>query len=393
MATVLVTDAKQRKSVPIIRSLGRRGIRVVAGDDSRFSMGCYSRYCSQGYLYPSPDATPEHFMDWLLTQAQRRAFEVLFPIDERTLNVVTRHLEALSSLVHVPVVAHSTYLLARDKGKTLALAQRLGIPCPRTAIVETFDQLELINDIWEFPLVIKPRQSSGSRGLAYVTNPEELQSTYARIHGAYPYPLVQEFIPPGGDTLGVEILMNRQGEPKATFVHRRLREYPVSGGPSTLRESIWAPDLVELGISLLKAMGWFGVAMVEFKTDPRDGKPKLMEVNPKFWGSIALPIAAGVDFPYLLYRLALKEDVAPVTSYRVGVRCRWLFPGDLLHFFCNPKRFHLQPSFFQFWDKNLYYDLIDWDDLGPLGGMVFHALSSLSKPEFWKKYLSGNRSQ
>jgi len=392
MATVLVTDAKQRKSVPIIRSLGRRGLRVIAGDDSRFSMGCHSRYCAQGLVYPSPDETPERFLEWLLGQARRRAFEVLFAIDERTLNVVTRHLEALSSLALAPVVAHPTYLLARDKGKTLALAQELGIPCPRTAVVEAAGQLETIAATWEFPLVIKPRRSSGSRGLVYVSTPEEFPSSYKRVDGAYPQPLVQEFIPPGGDALGVEILMNRQGEPRAAFVHRRLREYPVAGGPSTLRESIWAPDLVELGVKLLKAMGWFGVAMVEFKTDPRDGQPKLMEVNPKFWGSIALPIAAGVDFPYLLYRMATEGDVEPVTGYRVGVRCRWLIPGDLLHFIRNPKRFRLEPSFFQFRDDNLYYDLLDWDDLGPLGGMACAALASLGKPGFWRKNLSGTRS-
>lgn len=391
MATVLVTDAKQRKSVPIIRSLGRRGIRVVAGDDSRFSMGCYSRYCSQGFLYPSPDENPEQFIEWLFTQAQRRAFKVLFAIDERTLNVVTKHLEALSSLVCVPVVANPTYLLARDKGKTLNLAKEMGIPCPRTSVVENSAQLEAIGATWEFPLVIKPRQSSGSRGLASVKEPKEFLSTYERVHRAYPYPLVQEFIPPGGDTFGVEILMNRKGEPRATFVHRRLREYPVSGGPSTLRESIWAPNLVELGVRLLQAMRWFGVAMVEFKTDPRDGKPKLMEVNPKFWGSIALPIAAGVDFPYLLYRLAMDGDVASVNGYRVGVKCRWLLPGDLLHFICNPNRFHLQPSFFQFWDENLSYDLIDWDDLGPLWGMACYAFTSLCKPDFWSRNLSRNR--
>ena len=191
--------------------------------------------------------------------------------------------------------------------------------------------------------------------------------------------------------MGVEALFNYQSEPRAVFVHRRLREYPMSGGPSTLRESVAAPELAELGVKLLRAMNWQGVAMVEFKVDPRDGVPKLMEVNPKFWGSIALPIAAGIDFPFLLYRLATEGDVPPVATYQTGVQCRWLIPGDILHFLYNPQRFTLHPSFFQFRKDGLYYDLLDRDDLGPLWGMFCSALTSLTKPGYWRKHLSPRR--
>jgi predicted ATP-grasp superfamily ATP-dependent carboligase len=391
MAVVLVTDAKQRKSIPIIRSLGRQGVPVISADDSRFSMGFYSKYCRQSLLCPSPENHPEAFVDWLLTLGRGGVYDILFAIDELTLDVVTKHLDALTPYVAVPAVDHPTYLKARDKGEAITLAQSLGIACPQTAVVKSPADLQEIADNWQFPLVIKPRRSSGSRGLMYVQEPHRLQDAYQSIAQSFPDPLIQEYIPPGGDTLGVEVLMNRQGEARATFVHRRLREYPIAGGPSTLRESVAAPSLVELGVRLLKGMGWVGVAMVEFKVDPRDGVPKLMEVNPKFWGSIALPIAAGVDFPYLLYRMALDGDVEPVTAYEIGVRCRWLLPGDILHFIHNPDRFRLNPSFFTFKGDKLYYDLICRDDPGPLWGMFCQALSSLANPTFRKKYLAAKR--
>jgi len=196
--------------------------------------------------------------------------------------------------------------------------------------------------------------------------------------------LIQEFIPPDGDTLGVEALFNKDSEPRATFVHRRLREYPVSGGPSTLRESVYAPELVEMALKLLKALGWYGVAMVEFKVDPRDNIPKLMEVNPKFWGSIQLPIVSGVDFPYLLYCMAVDGDVEAVFEYKVGTRCRWLLPGDILHFLNNPDRFRLQPSFFQFWGHKLHYDILSWDDPGPLLGMFIGYLAQAFDRKLWR---------
>ena len=102
--------------------------------------------------------------------------------------------------------------------------------------------------------------------------------------------LVQEYIPNGGE-LGVYTLFDNQSVPRALSVQRRLRSYPVSGGPSTLRETIRndASRLAtDIAFRLLTKMQWTGVAMVEFRIDARDGMPKLMEVNPRFWGSLQL---------------------------------------------------------------------------------------------------------
>ena len=154
-------------------------------------------------------------------------------------------------------------------------------------------------------------------------------------HKIYPLPLIQESIPRKGEAFGVSALFNKDSKLRAVFVHKRLREYPVTGGPSTLRESVKNPKVQELGLKLLKALDWVGVAMVEFKVDPRDGEPKLMEINPRFWGSLQLAILSGVDFPYLIYRMAKEGDVKPILDYKIGVRCRWMFPGDFIHFLSN----------------------------------------------------------
>lgn len=75
---------------------------------------------------------------------------------------------------------------------------------------------------------------------------------------------------------------------------------------------------------ILDHVNWHGVAMVEFKLDERTNKPVLIEVNPRFWGSVYQAIAAGVNFPYLLYEMALYGDVEPVFNYKVGVKTRFL---------------------------------------------------------------------
>jgi predicted ATP-grasp superfamily ATP-dependent carboligase len=114
------------------------------------------------------------------------------------------------------------------------------------------------------------------------------------------------------------------GEIRARFAHRRLREKPPAGGVSVYSESTAADaDLVARSRGLLERLGWQGVAMVEYKVDRATGTPYLMEINGRLWGSLQLAIDAGVDFPALLVSWALGEHPATVSSWRSGVRLRW----------------------------------------------------------------------
>jgi len=133
-----------------------------------------------------------------------------------------------------------------------------------------------------------------------------------------------------GPGTGVFLLCDH-GHLLTAFAHRRLREKPPSGGVSVLCESIPVDrHLLEEAMSLLGPLGWHGVAMVEYKQDHRTGRHMLMEVNGRFWGSLQLAVDAGVDFPYLCYRLATGESVDVPSAYAVGVKSRWLL-GDLDH--------------------------------------------------------------
>ncbi len=183
-----------------------------------------------------------------------------------------------------------------------------------------------------------------------VETPSQLRKEYPKVHAVHPSPILQECLPPGGAALGVGVLMNFSSEPRATFAYRRLREYPVGGGPSTLRESVRDETLCRTTERLLSALGWTGVAMAEFKVDPRDGRPKLLEVNPRFWGSLHHAILSGVDFPHLLCRMAIDGDVPPLGEYRVGVRSRSLIHGDLMHFVEKPATVPPPPPLLRFFD-------------------------------------------
>ena len=366
MGRVFITNGMARTSLAAVRALGRRGHEVTVGEEGRLPLAGLSRYCRRTVRYVAPERDPAAFVGWLREHLAQERYDVAMPVDQHTYFLFSKHLDDLASFAHIPVPPFAVFEQAYDKAKTFRAALAAGIPCPRTHLPRTADEVRALAERETFPLVVKPRIGSGSRGVTYVHDARGLLPCWERMHREQPYPLVQEWIPPGGEALGASALFNREGQPRAVFVHKRLREYPVAGGPSTLRESVARPEVAELAVRLLRELGWYGVAMVEFKVDPRDGVPKLMEVNPKLWGSLSLAVAAGVDFPALLYELAIHGDVPPVSGYRIGVRCRLLL-ADTLHFLANPKRFQLEPSFFRFGDPRTVGDI--WDPADPLPGL------------------------
>jgi predicted ATP-grasp superfamily ATP-dependent carboligase len=213
-----------------------------------------------------------------------------------------------------------------DKGKLAKLADELDIPVPKTYIINNLNDIEHFVNSVDYPLVIKLKESSSSIGINYIYSPDEFILKYKHTIEQFNldplnYPIIQQYI--RGVGCGVSLLMNH-GEVRALFTHKRLREFPVTGGPATLRESIRHQEMESIAVKLLKHVKWHGLAMVEFKLDQYTNKPYLIEVNPRFWGSINQAIMSGVDFPYLLYKMAVDGDIEPVLDYRLGVRTRFL---------------------------------------------------------------------
>ena len=333
---VLVLGGTERHALSIVRSLGSRGVTVVVGESRRYCTASLSRYCAERVAYHSPETNRYLFLDSLEELLRRQTYRAVYPVTDFIPVLLARARDRFDKLAEVAVPQYETFLLTHDKAKTLELARRLGVPIPRTAFPTTEQEVEALAPKVTYPAVVKPRSKTnwvGQRAVVtkvtYARDPSELVSVWSRLHAVAPCPLIQEFIP-GGKGWGVSLL-TRRGSPRAIFTHHRVREYPLSGGASTMRESARHPGMEEMAVELLRAMAWHGVAMVEFRLDERDGSPKLMEVNGRFWGSLPLAVASGVDFPFLLHTMLTKGDVGPVTDYRLGIKGRWMIPGELLH--------------------------------------------------------------
>jgi predicted ATP-grasp superfamily ATP-dependent carboligase len=376
---VLILDGMWNKTLAAVRSLGTRGFHVTAGEKTRLATALFSRYCSETLVYPSPSKNPEEFMDAVEKELERGGYDMILPMEWKTQSLLTDPLERerFDRYSRIPFVNADVAEVVNDKAHLMRFAEKCGVDVPKTFFTEDVEDLEEVADTLEYPVVIKPRISSGSRGLVYAADRKALIDNYAVVHERYPFPLIQEYIP-GNEIFGVAMLLNFQSQVRAEFVYKRLRSYPVAGGPSTLRVSVSRVDLPAITGSLLRSLNWTGIAHSEFKIDPRDGKPKLLEINPRFWGSLALAIESGIDFPFLLWKLAAEGDVEPVFDYEKGVMIRWLIPGDILHFISNPDRFRMDPGFFDFSVKD---DIISLHDPLPTVGRLLSAFTLISDSE------------
>jgi len=223
-------------------------------------------------------------------------------------------------------------LVAHNKNQWEQVAKSLGILVPKSYSIDAMRSGAITPREIQFPVLIKPKQGGGAWGIQQANSSEQLERLLEPDHYlGRPWSrfFLQEKIT--GETHCVAMLF-RLGEIRAKVTYRQLRDYPVSGGQATLRISLRNESAEEYLRILLKELRWHGVCQADFIVDLDSGKTYLIDLNPRFWGSLIQAVASGVDFPYLIYKIATQGDVEPVTSFKTGVFTRWL-GGDIMTFF------------------------------------------------------------
>ncbi len=321
---LLVLDGGTPQSLAIVRSLGRRGHRVLVGSDEPHCLAARSRHASGSFLYPHPSEGAAAFVASLRAVCEAEEPALVLPVTDWT---IVPLLDLRDTLPPLALSSTASVRATLSKAATAALAERAGVPVPRTVRVPTPADWPPTPAL-PFPVVVKSDTSkawgSGGPGAQYLTAYARSDAEVVRLleeltrHGPG---LVQELQP--GTGVGLSVLACH-GELDVAFQYRRLHEVPITGGGSSWRESeALDPTLLEYGRALVRELRWHGVAMLEFKRTAA-GEYLLIEINGRFWGSLPLPIAAGVDFPAALVDMLLHDQRATQPDYGIGVRCRSL---------------------------------------------------------------------
>lgn len=357
MENVLITDAQLRAALAIIRSLGKKNIKVTAISERENAIGLHSRYCDEKLIFPNPRTQTEEYIKKLVNLVEKRKFSCIIPSHTYTALLLLKY-KNLFGETKIPPPNIDIFKKVYLKNHLLQTAEKNNINIPKTYFDNDID--DLINKVEKYPVVIKSSVMHGV-GINICKDSRELKDKYQNFKSKYGACMVQEYIENGGE-YGVYSLFNNKSDPIALSVQERIRCMYDYGGISTLRKSVKNDRLVNIAFKLLKKLKWSGVAMVEFRFDDNDNEPKLMEINPRFWGSLQLSINTGTDFPFLLYKLITDNDTTCNLNYKTEVQCRWLI-GEIIGFSKNPKKIEIMKDIIPL-RRN--YDIISLKDPLPM---------------------------
>ena len=336
MRTVLITDVRYRTAMAVIRPLKRAGYRILAVQASAEApldppaFVCRSvDECVRldGSVHDA--AYADRLLALCRAQTERPA---LFPIGADTLSAVAARRAEFQAVCYFLVADPEILDSANDKRVVARAALACGVPVPRE-----FDVANGERPV--FPVILKPRCGEklglhAEQRYAVARNAAEFDAAWARMSALDPQCLVQELVE--GPGCGVCLVMDAESRPVSVFCHRRIREYPITGGPSACCESLYDEKMVVQAVSLLQALHFVGIAMVEFKGG------RVLEINPRVWGSYPLTEAAGSRFAEDYIRAASGTVFAqPDAAYRRGQRMRFVL-NDTLSVLAHLKKGHLR---------------------------------------------------
>lgn len=336
---VLLLDGNQNQAVAAVRSLASAGHRVFVAEAAPWSKAGWSCASSGSFRYPSPQGPIEPFVEAVTAFVRQRPGTLVLPMTEATTLPVSTHRDRLISAgARLILPEHADLLRAFNKDETTRLAASLGVAVPTTITVSSNEQAREAGSSLRYPVVLKPsfsQELSRESRLRttgrprYASNVSEYEAAFRDLRSRASSVLVQEFVE--GEGTGYFALLHH-GELRAEFAHQRIRDVHPTGSGSALRISVPVdPEIRRQSLAILSALRWHGVAMVEYRK--QIGHPAVfMEVNGRFWNSLALACYAGADFPAMLAAMAENGDVPTNLEYRSGVRCRWLL-GDARHLF------------------------------------------------------------
>ncbi len=316
--TVIVTDAHYRMAAALIRDLVEAGVCVIVCEKNTISqpVGFFCRGIDRS-VFLSDEAYQDELLALCISvQQQTGEKPALLPVGAATLSMLAENRERFLEVCHMAVSSAENLTLLNDKRRAAALAESLGIAVPAVYLKSESESADAFLSRVDLPCIVKPTCGekfglSAAQRYRIARTKEELQKAFdhfSSITGEAP--IVQEYLP--GDGFGCSILA-KDGVVYASICHKRIREWPVTGGPSSCCETADLPQLILSAKKMAEALCFTGVAMFEFKQDSL-GRPRFLECNPRVWGTYPLTRVSGSNFALCWLHAALGDEIPSYSS-------------------------------------------------------------------------------
>jgi predicted ATP-grasp superfamily ATP-dependent carboligase len=380
MLNILIVDGLNRSGLAVSRALKKTGkykIHMVSRAAGRQDL--FRRYLKSNSVESVHFTGSEYhdlsFVEELTQIITNNNIDAVIPIGQAAAVSISRSKDELSKICRVLIEDFEKMIDFHDKGRTIGIARELGIPHPFSIIARNSEDVRIYAEKNSYPVVIKARKGMGSTGVWYAENLEELFKIYQKVSEQSLHengfvidssnPILQEYIP---GELHDALVFSVKGEVKTFLTQKRITTRPYAGGYGVVNITTNNEKLISYARKIARHTEWTGVLMLDFKIDSRDGKPKLLEVNPRFWGTTWLSIRAGINFPQYLVSHAFSEPIIYPSGYESGLTCRWV-TDEIAGIFDSPHTFatvakRSKEFISRFRCKNCIYD-IDLSDLKP----------------------------
>jgi predicted ATP-grasp superfamily ATP-dependent carboligase len=322
---VLVLSGDTQVGLWVLRSCARNGLTVFAICNSPAGQAAHSRYCSGAWMLDrSANAAP--VAEQIAALARHLEVGSVMPISEGHHSTLAAARASFEPEIHIFTPPSDVFARATDKGAMHRLCEELGVPVARGT---TLDQLIEGGIALQFPLVLRTRRQNLSYAsapwkAAYANDQQELAKLHSSATSYADNILVQEYH--AGVEVHVQVLMHG-GE--AFMVGEYIGEHhmPLAGGVTVQRVSCRHEPVIRDAVRILKAVGWEGIAAVQFHYDPATDKYIFLEINPRFAGGLPTVIMAGFEAPFLLWQSHFEPQAMRQSPYRIGLRTR-ILGGD-----------------------------------------------------------------
>jgi D-aspartate ligase len=283
----------------IMRTLGRLGVPLYGVDADSRSPAMLSRYCRERFLYGFDQNRPAEFLDRLLEIGRRLGRRaILIPTSDETAQFVVDHAEPLGQQFIFP--KNSPEMIGRlvSKKGMYAMALEHSIPTPVTLFPNKLEDVKAFLPDITFPVMLKGiygnrLQARGQKKMVIVHSSEELIENYRAMEDPeLPNLMLQEYIPGDDDQIYIfNGYFDRQSRCLAAFTGHKIRQFPVHVGCASLGVCSWNEDVAQTTIRFMQAIGYQGILDIGYRYDPRDGRYKVLDANPRVGQAFRLFVA------------------------------------------------------------------------------------------------------
>jgi predicted ATP-grasp superfamily ATP-dependent carboligase len=375
---ILLLDGGGTQILPIAETLFKKGYIVHAFCTKRLSYVFWSRYIKYKKNIANTVENENSYFLYLKEYIIKNQIITIIPLDDNSSSLLSKYKSELSEYSKILIPDYEFFERGYNKEKLMAICAKYNYPHPKT--IHLNDTASIDNSI--FPALIKPNITCGARGLTLVNNLQEFETMYPKIKLQYGECTLQEFIQPGGAQVEVQVLVGKNNELLFSSVIYKYRWYPEKAGSSCCAVSVKNNEIVDICYNLMLSLGWQGFADFDTIEDPKDGKLKIMELNPRVPACVKAVIKSGMDWGNILVDESL-DNPHKKYDYVVGKKLRHI-GFEVLWFFYSKNRFKTKPNWFNFFCRNLYFQDFSWSDPLPFFFGILGNIKQQFNPQFRK---------